>query len=81
VGGLVLLIKGERAETEVAEAEGALHMLKATHEATVVTPTSRVVVLGKHSATPRTYPRADGEPKRAPLGVKKPARDSDESRD
>lgn len=80
VGGLILLVKGEKAESEVAEAAGALHALKAVHESTVLTPTSRVVVLGKQSATPRTYPRADGEPKRSPLGVKKrsgepPARD------
>lgn len=73
VGGLILLVKGEKAESELAEAEGALHALKAVHESTVMTPTSRVVVLGKQSATPRTYPRADGEPKRSPLGVKKRA--------
>ncbi len=76
VGGLILLVKGEKAESELAEAAAALHALKAVHESTVMTPTSRVVVLGKQSATPRTYPRADGEPKRSPLGVKKRPDDS-----
>ena len=46
---------------------GLLATLKAVHEATLETPTGRVVVLGKRAATPRDYPRRDGEPKRAPL--------------
>ncbi|MCG3122439.1 MAG: Ribosomal RNA small subunit methyltransferase G [Phycisphaerales bacterium] len=75
VGGRVLLIKGERAGAELEEAAGALHLLKAVHETTVPTPTGRIVVLGKQSATPKIYPRRDGEPKRAPLGVPQPERD------
>ena len=71
VGGLVLLIKGEQAEAELEEASRALHLLKATHATTLPTPTGRIVVLNKTSATPRDYPRRDGEPKRSPLGVEK----------
>lgn len=70
-GGRVLLIKGARSEEELAEAGEALHRLKAVYEGTVETPTGRIVVLGKNSATPRLYPRADGEPARAPLGVRR----------
>jgi 16S rRNA (guanine527-N7)-methyltransferase len=51
-GGLVLLIKGQKADEELAEATEALHQLKAVHAATVSTPTGRVVVLEKRSATP-----------------------------
>jgi 16S rRNA (guanine527-N7)-methyltransferase len=70
-GGLVMLIKGQKADEELEEAKEALHQLKAVHAATVNTPTGRIVVLEKRSATPKIYPRADGEPARSPLGVKK----------
>lgn len=73
VGGLLALIKGQRADEEVAFAKEALHTLKAVHETTIDTPTGRIVVLSKGAATPRTYPRADGEPKRVPLGGKMPS--------
>jgi 16S rRNA (guanine527-N7)-methyltransferase len=69
-GGLVLLIKGQKAEEELEEAKEALHLLKVVHAATVDTPTGRVIVLEKRSATPKLYPRADGEPARRPLGIK-----------
>lgn len=69
VGGLVLLTKGEKAEEEVVEAKKALHMLHTHHVGTVETPTGRVVVLEKQRATPKMYPRRDGEPKRMPLGL------------
>lgn len=46
-GGLLLLIKGERAETELAEARRELAKHRCRHEKTVVTPTGRVVVLRK----------------------------------
>lgn len=75
-GGLVLLIKGRRAEAEVAHAGEALRALHAVHQGTLETPTGRIVVLGKVSATPRTYPRRDGEPTRAPLGGKMPSAES-----
>lgn len=72
VGGRVLLVKGEQAAEELVEAAPALHLLKAVHSGTIETPTGRIVVLEKGASTPRDYPRADGEPKRAPLGVKRP---------
>jgi 16S rRNA (guanine527-N7)-methyltransferase len=71
VGGLILMTKGQRAEEELADAKQALHMLHAAHAGTVETPTGRVVVIEKLRRTPRDYPRRDGEPKRAPLGVSK----------
>jgi len=70
VGGRILLIKGERAETELEEAAPALHLLKAVHAQTIETPSGRIVVIEKRAATPRDYPRRDGEPTRSPLGVK-----------
>ncbi|MFG0259352.1 MAG: 16S rRNA (guanine(527)-N(7))-methyltransferase RsmG, partial [Phycisphaerales bacterium JB041] len=72
-GGLAILVKGQRADEELEEAKQALHLLGAAHAGTVDTPTGRVVVLEKLRVTPRTYPRRDGEPKRAPLGVPKAA--------
>lgn len=81
IGGRVLLIKGERAEQELADAAGALHLLKAVHASTLTTPTGRIIALEKTSATPRTYPRADGEPKRAPLGVSKARESGAQERD
>jgi 16S rRNA (guanine527-N7)-methyltransferase len=67
-GGLVVLVKGEKADEELAAAKQALHLLHATHAGTIQTPTGRLVVLEKQRATPKMYPRRDGEPKRAPLG-------------
>ncbi len=72
VGGLVVLVKGQRADEELAAAREALQLLGAAHAGTIDTPTGRVVVLEKLRPTPRTYPRRDGEPKRTPLGVPKP---------
>ena len=69
VGGLVAMIKGERADEEMAEAKKALHMLCVTHVGTQQTPTGRIVVIEKRRPTPGKYPRRPGEPKRAPLGV------------
>ncbi len=67
-GGKVLLIKGQKADEELAEAAKALQLLRVSHSGTLDTPTGRVVVLSKQSPTPGRYPRADGEPKRIPLG-------------
>lgn len=69
VGGRVLLIKGQKADEELAEGARALSMLRVSVSGTVDTPTGRIVVLEKAHSTPRAYPRSDGEPKRAPLGV------------
>jgi 16S rRNA (guanine527-N7)-methyltransferase len=70
IGGRCALIKGEQAQEEIAESQFAMQQLNAVYVTTLETPTGRVVVLEKNSATPRVYPRADGEPKRAPLGGK-----------
>jgi 16S rRNA (guanine527-N7)-methyltransferase len=59
VGGVVALIKGEKAEQEVEAAKATLQAIKAVVEGILPTPTGRIVVLGKRSATPRLYPRAE----------------------
>lgn len=71
VGGMVVFIKGAKAQEELDEAKESLHLLKAVAAQTIPTPTGTIVVLDKQSATPRTYPRTDGEPARSPLGVRK----------
>jgi 16S rRNA (guanine527-N7)-methyltransferase len=68
VGGVVVLIKGQKADDELAEARQALHELHTAHAGTIDTPTGRLVVLDKARTTPKKYPRRDGEPKRAPIG-------------
>jgi len=68
--GQIVLVKGEKAAEELAEAKQALHMLHCVHAGTVETPTGRLVVIEKLRKTPRTYPRPVGEPKRSPLGVR-----------
>jgi 16S rRNA (guanine527-N7)-methyltransferase len=67
-GGLIALIKGQKADEELAAARSALHLLHADHAGTIDTPTGRIIVLHKTRTTPHAYPRRDGEPKRAPLG-------------
>jgi 16S rRNA (guanine527-N7)-methyltransferase len=67
-GGVALLIKGEKAGEELAEAKAALHLLLSAHVGTIETPTGRIVVLEKMRPTPKAYPRGNGEPKRKPLG-------------
>ena len=44
-GGSALLIKGQRADEELAEAKSVLKKLRVEHEKTVATPTGRIVVL------------------------------------
>lgn len=66
-GGVVLAIKGQRADEELQDARHALGILGAKHLDTHQTPTGRVVVLEKTTRTPRPYPRKDGEPKKHPL--------------
>ncbi len=67
-GGIIALIKGQKAEEELAEAKNAMHMLHVGHTGTIDTPTGKIVILEKTRKTPKKYPRRDGEPKRAPLG-------------
>ncbi len=69
-GGQVILVKGEKAAEEIAEAKQAMHMLHCAHAGTIETQTGRIVVIEKLRKTPRTYPRPVGEPKRSPLGVR-----------
>lgn len=66
-GGRVFLIKGQKAAEELEAARKALHLLHTHLEATIDTPTGKIVVLDKKRATPGAYPRRDGEPKRSPL--------------
>ena len=73
VGGLVLAMKGEQAESEIAEAKQALHMLHAHIIDRRPTETGVIVVIEKQRKTPRSYPRAPGDPKRVPLGVTRPS--------
>jgi 16S rRNA (guanine527-N7)-methyltransferase len=68
VGGLILAIKGERADAEIVDAKAALHALHAHVRDPVRTPTGTVVPLVKQRSTPKLYPRRAGEPKRAPIG-------------
>ncbi|MDI1435758.1 16S rRNA (guanine(527)-N(7))-methyltransferase RsmG [Polyangium sorediatum] len=52
-GGLVLLVKGQRADEELAEAKRVLVEQGTTHEKTVATPTGRIVVLRRGSGEAR----------------------------
>ncbi|MEM1329876.1 MAG: 16S rRNA (guanine(527)-N(7))-methyltransferase RsmG [Planctomycetota bacterium] len=65
--GVGVFVKGERAEEELREAEHALNSLAAGHLLNHRTETATIVVVRKHAATPRAYPREDGMPKRSPL--------------
>jgi 16S rRNA (guanine527-N7)-methyltransferase len=47
LGGLLLLVKGARADEELEEAKHNLKRLDLRHERTVLTPTGRIVVLQK----------------------------------
>ncbi len=67
VGGRIVLVKGQRAAEELAEAERALQVLAAEHAGTVDTPTGKLVVLNKTRPTPREYPRRAGIPKSQPI--------------
>ena len=69
-GGLLLAIKGERAETELAEASEALRVLKSRVVETRRTSTGTIVVIEKVDRTPADYPRRPGEPKRLPIGAR-----------
>ena len=68
VRGLILAIKGAKAEQETIEAIPALRLLGGVHEQTILTPTGRIVVMSKGMRTPREYPRGDGVPGSKPLG-------------
>ncbi|MCA9280309.1 MAG: 16S rRNA (guanine(527)-N(7))-methyltransferase RsmG [Phycisphaeraceae bacterium] len=67
VGGHLVLVKGQAADEELAEANHAMRTLTVDHLGTIDTPTGRIVVLEKRGRTPRQYPRKAGEPARNPL--------------
>ena len=67
VGGVVLAMKGEKADEELAESRKAIHALHAAPAGTGQTPTGTIVVIEMRRATPMMYPRRDGEPKRSPI--------------
>jgi 16S rRNA (guanine527-N7)-methyltransferase len=52
-GGLVLLIKGQRADEELAEAARVLEKQRTAHEKTVATPTGKSVVLRRDAEAKR----------------------------
>lgn len=66
-GGRVVLVKGEKADEELAASGRAMELLGVEHAGTIDTPTGRLVVFEKVVRSQRPYPRRDGEPKRAPL--------------
>jgi 16S rRNA (guanine527-N7)-methyltransferase len=67
--GIVIAVKGAKAEQELGETAKAMGLLGLRHVQTSETPTGRLVIMEKTTRTPRTYPRKDGEPGRVPLGV------------
>lgn len=56
-GGILLLVKGQRADEELAEAAKVIKAQHCTHEMTVPTPTGRIVVLRRHSGDVRRVSR------------------------
>jgi 16S rRNA (guanine527-N7)-methyltransferase len=68
-GGLMLAIKGAKADEEVERSRTAIGTLGGRVAAIVPTPTGRVVVVEKASRTPKVYPRPDGTPKARPLAA------------
>ncbi|MCH2153449.1 MAG: 16S rRNA (guanine(527)-N(7))-methyltransferase RsmG [Phycisphaerales bacterium] len=69
VGGYVVAIKGERASQEIQDAAEAMSILRCEVVDMIETQTGTIVIIRKNKATPRSYPRRPGEPKRKPLGV------------
>jgi 16S rRNA (guanine527-N7)-methyltransferase len=67
-GGLILAIKGAKADEEVAEAKMALHALHAVVLEVTPTPTGRIISIKKQRKTPAKFPRGLGEPSKNPLG-------------
>ncbi len=51
--GLLLLVKGQRADEELAEATRVIEEQRCAHEKTVATPTGRIVVLRRRAGEPR----------------------------
>ncbi|MBT4584564.1 MAG: 16S rRNA (guanine(527)-N(7))-methyltransferase RsmG [Phycisphaerae bacterium] len=70
VDGIVIAIKGEKAQEEIERAKKALHVLHAEVESMDRSTTGTVVIIRKKEHTPQKYPRVPGEPKRDPIGGK-----------
>lgn len=68
--GVVIAVKGAKADQELEESKKALGEIGLRHSQTLDTPTGKLVLLEKTIRTPRLYPRRDGEPARAPIGYK-----------
>ena len=68
VGGVVLAIKGERAEEELRAAGEAMDVLCCDVIERRRTSTGTIVVIEKQGVTSADYPRRPGEPKRNPIG-------------
>lgn len=66
-GGVLLAIKGERADDELAEAERAMSVLACELVSSSRFDTGTVLEIRKTAATPKAYPRAVGQPKKQPL--------------
>ncbi len=58
-GGMIALIKGEKAPQEIEDAKQTLHEVKAVVDAVIPTPTGQIVVLSKRVTTPRLFPRPE----------------------
>lgn len=56
-GGRVLLIKGQKADEELAEAAAVMDDERCAHETTVDTPTGRIVVFRADATSPKPRPR------------------------
>jgi 16S rRNA (guanine527-N7)-methyltransferase len=67
VSGLLVAVKGERAESELNDAQVALELLGTRLESSHRQPTATVLRLRKTQVTLGKYPRRPGEPKRNPL--------------
>jgi 16S rRNA (guanine527-N7)-methyltransferase len=70
VDGLLLAIKGEKAQEEIVAAERALQELRGELVTTERTPTGTIVAIRKTAKTVRLYPREQGLAARKPLGFK-----------
>ncbi len=70
VDGIVIAIKGEKAQEEIEQARKALHILHCEVESMDRSTTGTVVIIRKKEHTPQKYPRVPGEPKRDPIGGK-----------
>lgn len=68
VGGVLLAIKGERAEEELRDAREAMRVLHCDVIDRQRTSTGTIVVIEKQGETSADYPRRPGEPKRHPIG-------------